>query len=56
MGKGFDEWWVINGLDLMLMLTQAHEGGDPEMIYLEHYANSEHKDIRGDEECPPNDN
>lgn len=38
------DWWVINGEDLLLMLTQAYNGEEPEMIYMEHYANSEHPD------------
>ena len=34
-------WWSISGDDLFDMLVRASRGEDPEMIYMEAYANSE---------------
>lgn len=34
-------WWTISGESLMEMLRAVHEGGDPDMVYAEHYANSQ---------------
>lgn len=36
-----DQWWCINGADLMGALTRAHEGDEPGFVYLELIANSE---------------
>ena len=33
-------WWTLHGRDLMGMLRRAHEGEDPEWVYMEAYANS----------------
>lgn len=35
-------WWCISGEAMMDMLRRAHAGEDPEMVYVEQYANSEH--------------
>lgn len=35
-------WWVIEGESLMDMLRRCHEGEDPDAVYAEEYANSEH--------------
>lgn len=37
-------WHVVHGEDLMAMLHQVAEGADPEVVYIEHYANGEHQD------------
>lgn len=37
-------WWVIESSDLLAMLRRAHAGEDPELVYVEHYANSDHPD------------
>jgi hypothetical protein len=34
-------WWVISGESIMDMLWRAFAGEDPDLIYAEHYANSE---------------
>lgn len=36
-----EQWWAINGESLMDALNAAHDGGDPDLIYLELFANSE---------------
>lgn len=35
-------WWAVSGDDLMAMLRAAASGADPDLLYAEHYANSEH--------------
>jgi hypothetical protein len=39
-------WWAISGEDLMAMLRAVAAGGDPDLVYAEHYANSEHEEDR----------
>ena len=39
-----DQWWCINGGDLMAALKSAHAGTDPDLVYLELFANSEAED------------
>ena len=36
-------WWVVSGENLLDMLRRAHGGEDPDLIYAEEYANSEHE-------------
>lgn len=36
-------WWVISGEQLMELLVRVASGEDPDAVYLEHYANSEHE-------------
>lgn len=38
---GEDSWWVINGTELLAALKRAHEGDDPDVVYIELFANSE---------------
>ena len=35
-------WWTISGEDLLDMLRRSHDGEDPDLVYAEAYANSEH--------------
>lgn len=35
-----EQWWVINGAELMSALMDAADGDDPEVVYLELVANS----------------
>jgi hypothetical protein len=42
-----DQWWVINGQVLMDALHAAHKGADPDMLYLEHLANSDTERVDG---------
>lgn len=41
MSAPADQWWCINGADLMSALTRAHGGDAPGVVYLELIANSE---------------
>lgn len=36
-------WWSISGEALLDLLRRAHAGEDPELLYAEEYANSEHE-------------
>ncbi len=38
-----ESWWVIKGADILSMLYEVEGGGDPDAVYAEHYANSEHE-------------
>ncbi len=42
-----DTWHVIERKRLMELLRRAHEGEDPDMLYIEEYANAEHEPIPG---------
>jgi len=35
-----EQWWCINGADLLAALRQAASGDDPEIVYVELVANS----------------
>lgn len=35
-----EQWWTINGDELMGVLKRAHEGEDPDLLYVELVANS----------------
>ena len=35
-----EQWWCINGASLLAALRQAHEGDDPDIVYVELVANS----------------
>jgi hypothetical protein len=35
-------WWAISGEDLMALLRRVEAGENPNAVYLEVYANSEH--------------
>lgn len=37
-------WWAISGEALLDMLRRAHAGEDPDMVYVEEYANSDRED------------
>lgn len=36
-------WWVIEDAALMSMLRAVQQGDDPDIVFAEHYANSEHQ-------------
>lgn len=36
-------WWTISGEDLLAALREAHDGADPDVVYAELYANSDHE-------------
>lgn len=39
-----EQWWTINGEDLMNALCRCHEGDHPDIVYLELLANSDSGD------------
>lgn len=39
-----EQWWTINGADLMTALAAAHDGTDPDLVYLELFANGDATD------------
>lgn len=41
-------WHVISGEDLLAMLRRVAAGEDPEMVYIEEYANAEVERVEGD--------
>lgn len=43
MSNSADQWWVINGERLREALRRAHDGDDPDVVFLEFYVNSEHE-------------
>lgn len=36
-------WWAISGDELLAMLRRVAAGEDPDLVYAEEYANSEHE-------------
>jgi hypothetical protein len=42
-------WHVIASDDLIAMLERAKAGEEPQMIYLEEYANSQHEHVEGED-------
>lgn len=36
-----EQWWAINGADIMAALERAHGGDEPWIVYTELIANSE---------------
>jgi hypothetical protein len=36
-------WWSISGEVLLELLHRAHKGEDPDLLYAEEYANSDHE-------------
>ena len=43
-----EQWWTINGADLMDALHRAHDGDHPGIVYAELFANSETEDYGRD--------
>lgn len=41
MKKPSESWWCINGAAFLDALRRAHAGENPDLLYAEHYANSE---------------
>lgn len=42
-------WWCISAEAIMEMLYKVKDGEDPDVVYLEYYANSEVEDYHGEE-------
>lgn len=38
-------WWAISGEALLEMLRRVADGEDPDLVYAEEYANSEHEEV-----------
>ena len=38
-----DTWWVISSEEFLAALRAVAAGGDPDLIYMEWYANAEHQ-------------
>lgn len=38
-------WWAISGEDVLDALRRAHDGEDPDLVFAELYANSDHEVI-----------
>lgn len=36
-------WWTISGTNLLALFRRCHAGEDPDHVYMEEYANSEHE-------------
>lgn len=43
-------WWVIHGSALLDGLRRVADGDDPDVVYAELYANSDHERPEGDDE------
>jgi hypothetical protein len=41
-------WWTISGEAFLDALRRAHAGEDPDLLYAEHYANSDPETVEGD--------
>jgi hypothetical protein len=49
MGKPpADQWWTINGQDMLDALIRCHNGDDPDIVYLELFVNSDVTDYGED--------
>lgn len=44
-------WWAIAGEAFLEALRRAHAGEDPDLIYAEYYANSDHEHVEGDDDA-----
>lgn len=44
-------WWTISGAALLDALGRAHRGEDPDLIYAEMYANSDHETEDGNDDA-----
>lgn len=45
-------WWCISEEGLLELLRRAAAGENPEAIYAEEYANSEHEHVEGEDKTP----
>ena len=43
-------YWALSGSDFLKALHRAHGGEDPDVIYAEYYANSDHEKVEGNDE------
>lgn len=40
MTTAAEQWWVVNADELRAALHRAHNGTDPEVVFIELYANT----------------
>lgn len=38
-------WWSLSGEDFLTALHRVHDGEDPDLVYVEYYANSDHENV-----------
>ena len=43
-------WWCISGSEFLRALHLVADGGDPDMVYAEFYANSDIENVTGESE------
>jgi len=43
-----DCWWVISAESFREAMQRAHDGEEPDLLYVEFWANSEHRDGEGE--------
>lgn len=43
-------WHVISGEDLLAMLRRVSAGEDPDLVYIEEYANADIERVEGEED------
>ena len=42
-------WWVISSDSFREAMQRAHNGEDPQLLYVEYWVHSEHHDTQGTE-------
>lgn len=42
-----NEWWAISAEDFLEALRRCHAGENPDVVYLEYDANSDHESVKG---------
>lgn len=40
MNEPLEQWWVIHGAEFHKFLERAHAGEEPELLFIEAFANS----------------
>lgn len=43
-------WWAISGEMFLAALRRAHAGEDPDLLYIEYHANSDHETVGDDDD------
>lgn len=47
-------WWAISGEAILNMLHRVHQGEDPDLVYIEEYANTDdHEHIEPEDDASP---
>jgi len=45
-----DSWWTISTESMLAMLRRCHDGEDPELVFMEEYANADHEYVEEDDD------